>query len=141
MIAVEMHAPELMVLSGDGVAVGDEAGDGPVGIGQGISPVGPAGQLLPALVIGKNVFHRYASGGVVVAGLFLCCVDLGRADLVHFPRWCDRLVGVITPQSQVALVEQDVDFGKWRNSSAIPSPRMAVVSCMRPGRGLPAHSV
>lgn len=47
---------------GQGCAVGDEAGDGSVCVGQAITTMGPAHQLLPALVIGQGVLNGDAVG-------------------------------------------------------------------------------
>lgn len=57
MIALETWVPDLTwgFVSVGGVAVGDEAGDSPLGGGQVLPAVGPAGQLLPALVVGEGV--------------------------------------------------------------------------------------
>jgi hypothetical protein len=48
--------------SGCGGAVGDEPGDGAVGVGQAVAAVGPARQLLPAFVVGEGVFDGDAVG-------------------------------------------------------------------------------
>jgi hypothetical protein len=48
------------VVSAGGIALEDEAGNGPVGGGQGLAPVGPAGQLLSAFVVGEGVFDADA---------------------------------------------------------------------------------
>jgi hypothetical protein len=50
-IAVEMHGPELVVLSSGGVTVGD----GPVAVGQDISAVCSRGRSLPVFVVGERV--------------------------------------------------------------------------------------
>lgn len=42
--------------SGCGGAVGDEAGDGTVGVGETVAAVGPADELFPAFVVGEGVF-------------------------------------------------------------------------------------
>jgi hypothetical protein len=56
--------------SGLSGAVGDEAGDGAVGVGQAVAAMGSARQLLPALVVGEGMFDGDAVGGVPVAVAF-----------------------------------------------------------------------
>lgn len=67
-IALETWMSDRGVLSVGGVAVGDEAGDGPIGGGQVLPAVGPADQLLPTFVIGEGVFDGDAPQGVSVPG-------------------------------------------------------------------------
>jgi hypothetical protein len=69
--------------SSRGGAVGDEAGDGAVGVGQPVSAVDPADELPPALVVGQGVFDGDAVGRVPVAVAFSACVDVGKCTLVR----------------------------------------------------------
>ncbi|WP_438696049.1 hypothetical protein [Streptomyces alkaliphilus] len=50
--------------------LGDEIGEGTVGVGQAVAAVGPARQLFPAFVVGQGVFDADAVGRVVVAIAF-----------------------------------------------------------------------
>jgi hypothetical protein len=58
------------VLSGGDGGVGDEAGDGAVGVGEAVAAVGPARGLLPASEVGEGVFDGDAVGGAFVAVAF-----------------------------------------------------------------------
>lgn len=62
MIAGEVCSAWPWPYSDAGGAVGDEAGDGAVGVGQAVAVVGSAGQLLPAFVVGEGVFDGDAVG-------------------------------------------------------------------------------
>lgn len=70
--------------AGGGGAVGDEAGDGAVGVGQSVSAGGPAGQLLPALEIGQGVFDGDAVGCVPMASRSQRVQTSGSALLFGF---------------------------------------------------------
>ena len=56
----------LGLCSDDGCAVGDKAGDGPIGVGEAVEAVGPALEMFPAFVVGEGVFDGDPFRRVVV---------------------------------------------------------------------------
>lgn len=64
--ACTVHGP----ISGRDVAVGDDACDGSVGVGEAVTTMGPALELLPAFVIGEGASDGDSVGRVAVAVSF-----------------------------------------------------------------------
>ncbi len=109
MIAGESCLPWSRRSSGGGGAVGDEAGDGLVGVGEAVSAVGPALELLPAFAVGEGVFDGDPLRGVVVSLTFSEFAEGCYGSWSQFAWWGEGLPAVVSAKAEVAVIEEDPD--------------------------------
>jgi hypothetical protein len=93
-------------------AVGDQAGDGLVGLVEVLAASDPALQRPPLLVLGVGVLDADPFRGLLCARFLPGRQVLGRSVLLRLQRWGLDLVGELLGQSPVSSVHLGFDLGE-----------------------------